>query len=332
MNKYLYKLAFNKVLLIHYEANQSEQVKINTFFLRYRSGALSSFRREVDIPDSAINKQCKTPIIIVISGDKVLDKIVDNSNSTSNLERIIGNPELLYYLNEDSSKISFIRKAELDNHLSKVVNNKKNIVIKTIVTKTFESYNINQFVNDSFNYSSFNMSGEKVELYFKIIYNKIFLPTLLFVLILLIANMFVFASYNNKIQIQATEKNALSSKLQQISEENVEDAGLGFPMVKTNKIRNSLIVSEIAKIIPSQITLTKLVLSPTLEENDRANKLSYQDKVIQISGTSESATAISNFSQNLSKLAFFESIKIKSIIYIEDKNLYEFDVAIETNL
>ena len=332
MNKYLYKLAFNKVLLIHYEANQSEQVKINTFFLRYRSGALISFRREVDIPDSAINKQCKTPIIIVISGDKVLDKIVDNSNSTSNLERIIGNPELLYYLNKDSSKISFIRKAELDNHLSKVVNNKKNIVIKTIVTKTFESYNINQFVNDSFNYSSFNMSGEKVELYFKIIYNKIFLPTLLFILILLIANMFVFASYNNKIQIQATEKNALSSKLQQISEENIEDAGLGFPMVKTNKIRNSLIVSEIAKIIPSQITLTKLVLSPTLEENDRANKLSYQDKVIQISGTSESATAISNFSQNLSKLAFFESIKIKSIIYNEDKNLYEFDVAIESNL
>jgi len=333
MLKLLFRIVFQKSMIIHLKSKEEASIEVTSYIFKIRSGRL----KISDIHKGYINSLgkgvFKWPVLIIISGNGVVEKTINTSTSSFNYDRIENNPDILLSKTTDGlEKVSFIRR-ELVKHNMEDIEKFKLQAFDLLIIKNIESYNIESVVNNFFCTKDIFKATDKKEYLFRVLYDISKLWVLIIFLISLSVNYFIFQGVENDYRLNKGQVEILKNLSQQKKDESKSvNLLLNNLPSGTLKLWNTYILDQIAGILPKEVLLNKLVISPKSKQGNDDKILNYDYDLVVIDGESISPENITRFINSLSNLHFIKNVHLTSIIENKKEKNFLFEVEIEITL
>jgi Tfp pilus assembly protein PilN len=161
------------------------------------------------------------------------------------------------------------------------------------------------------------------------IFNKIKLPVLILILMLLVANTFIsqnvsdeYRQNNAKLLILQKQHGQISSVTQQ-----KQQAIAGYN--KSLPIKISFVYDRIAIVTPDEITLSELAVQPLSRPFESVKEPKLNENRIYISGITRNYESISEYIANLEKEEFIKKLTLTSVTQDNKTGIFSFKINID---
>ncbi|PTQ92459.1 hypothetical protein C8P68_11259 [Mucilaginibacter yixingensis] len=151
--------------------------------------------------------------------------------------------------------------------------------------------------------------------------------------VLLLVNFFVFNAKNSaniqlsgKIGALAQATTGRDTLEKRIAEMEAEIRGLG---IEQPLVRKSVLIDQLASLLPESIKLTDMAVNPTDDAAGRINKtIVFSNHLIKISGTSAQIIPVNEWMARIKTHAWVKEVQMLNYSYNHEKNTGVFTIAI----
>lgn len=324
-------IVFKKLLVIHINISENGYLTNSSLIFNRKNKKYILVDSKADGKNFLDSKNFKWPVLIIISGDYVIERNTNNENF--NFERFENNPDILAnkYVSDGIETIAFVRKNIVEEKISELKKYKLNI-IRIIIRKDF---NIKKITEDT-DYLNFNnlfsSFSDRLDFLCKVLYDVSKLWFLFLFLIILIFNYLKFHELKKEYTVEQEQLVLISNKNVKNNENNIYKNVLHKNLKKRSlKLRNTFVIDQIAAIIPEDILLNNMIISPReIGDNTKKDKSLSNNNFVVISGQSLNSNSVISFCEKLKNNQIIKSVYISSM-YVEKEN-FIFKIEIECTI
>lgn len=286
--------------------------------IRYRKKTRVKRRLSIDDPGS-LKKYRKEPFVLVIGGAGVISKIFSAEDISA--ARISDNPDKFISYTEpaggDSFKLTFMRRELFDGLIRQLAPYKLSVISTRIDTHgniLIESLEAgDDFFGKGLSLREILHPAPETNQLASVCTNKIMLPVLGGILIILSLNFFIQHNLRQEIQRQQFLLTRLNRELNSDTEQEKQRAKVVTMLLPGSKDNYSLLADRIASVVPAEITLTELTLTPLGKKIQEGKPLQAQTGKVKITGNGSSSNPVAVFADSLKSFGFVKDIKLVSL-------------------
>lgn len=324
---------FRKILLFRIEMDKNgiKQKEVATVCFvkgKARVGEWKSFEA------GAFSKWKNSPALIVVTGEGIISKAYDKQDATC--KRIMKDPELLWDVEEEKGRqpmISFLRRGSLSGFLQTVSLHHLALIDTWIYSADIE-YDIQTRLEKlylaHFKSTALWKSSDCRDILANILFQKIFLPVLLSVFVLLLGNYFLHSYYTKQYQqkqniIYRSERDTRASSLHEKKKNQLLG---GYNQIPNQSF--ALLADRIASYVPVNLFLTSMQVFPLGKSpNIKEKKTLHVDyRLIRLKGMVETPGSVTLLSQLLESDKLFDKVKVVRLGRKKNTELFEFEMEI----
>lgn len=322
---------FNRinVLLVTFSDADSFSVSV----LQYRNSKLSAKYEDLNASAYADILKEQIPIAVLLKGYGVITKNCETNKDI--IAKVTAEQSHFLWNFDYKGHILFIRTEQVDKALGKLQKWQDKIIETACVDDNADERAIEsltaQISSDKFSVRHIaapTLYGSRMAM---MLVQKIKLPVLLFILLLLVANTFVSSNISDTYAQSAARLTAIREQRGQLSsiEQQKQQAIAGYSRRMPAKIAS--LCDRIALITPQQITLTELHVQPLVKSFEAGKELKLHDNKVHISGYASSYASISEYIADLQKEPFIQKLTLASVAQSAKTSLFAFSIYIDLN-
>lgn len=324
---------FRKIVLLHVETGQNGLLRKELAIICFSKGKVLIGSWENFEIESLSNLK-NSPVLVVVTGDGIISKVYDKQDP--NNKRIQKDASFLWNIELDDNKveiISFMRKDNLTD-LLQALNQQRSLLIDIWIYASNVEYSLQarleKLYADQFKSSTLFNTPNYKDILANTLFQKIFLPVLLFFFTLLLGNYFLNSYYTEQYQQKQAviQQNKRISRMNSADEQKKNLLIAGYNLIPNQSF--ALLSDRIASYIPANMYLTLIDLFPVGKKTNSRNKkeLPLEFHIIRIKGVVETPGSVTLLSQLLEADKLFDNVKVIQLNRIKNKNLFEFELEI----
>ena len=263
----------------------------------------------------------KSPVIIVVTGYGIIKK--DILGNTAIYEKV-KTDSTTYTFSENNKEFMFLRNTNIQNILEKLhILKVRCLSLRLSDVQYMNDTDVLKYALDFFdkkataeNLFSFTLEADIIA---GVIYERLRLPVLCSIFILLLANTFIRNNLENKYNAQKGVLNHLQRNQIQHEKSNNNKKAYAEEFLHASDIRYAVIADRIASIVPDDISLTTLHIASL--DKDMNNS-------ICIEGFSKDNNVIGVFLNNITEFDFVQDAHIENVQHNHRDNRHSFKIRL----
>lgn len=325
---------FYKLILVRIEITNGEISLKKMGTVRFVKGR-ALIREMKDFEIEQLSKYKNSLVILWVTGDQVVTKEFDELDQ--NMKRMINNPELICSMesiDDQIKRVSFLRRENLVTILQVIERNKLPIVDTWICDDKIE-FDVREKLEESyksgFKSTALMKSANAKGILINLLFQRIFLPVLLFFFVLLLGNYFLNAHYTEEYQ-----------KIQSVilrNNKNQSDAPNGKK--KSQVVASyeqipqqqsvALLADRIASYLPNNVFLTSMTLFPPIKNvNVKPGKMiQIEYEKIRLKGAVDIPGSVTLLAQFIEADNLLGKVKVVSLNKQKNSDFFDFELEIK---
>ncbi|MDR2125798.1 MAG: PilN domain-containing protein [Prevotellaceae bacterium] len=303
---------------------------ISVCLIKYKNGKFVSRHEDFDITSVETSKE-QIPVAVFMKGYGIITKNCDTNKDI--ILRVTGDKDKFLWNFDNKGRISFVRTEQVEQFLKKIEKGQNKITgIECLSNDADEqtiTNRIKQITQESFSIRNIikpTLYSSRLAL---MLFHKIKLPVLIFILLVLAANTFIsqnvadlYAENNTKLLILQKQHGKISSISQQ-KQQAIAGYGKSLP------VKIAFVYDRIAIVTPEQITLAELAIQPLAKPFEQGKEPKLNENRIYISGFTHDYESISEYITCLEKEEFIKKLTLTSVVQDNKSNVFNFKINIE---
>lgn len=324
---------FHKIVLLHIEMGKNGIERKEEATVRFSKGkAILGKWREFEL--ATISKSKNLPVLIIITGSGIISKAYDKQDAVN--QRIMKDPDFIWNLetvDNQEEVLSFLRRDRL-YELLQVIKQQRLVLIDTWLYGADIEYDIQMRLDkmyiENFKSSLLLKSPEFKDVLANVLYQRIFLPVLLFFFTLLLGNYFLNSYYTKQYQQMQNiiQKDERKNRVNSLEEQKKNQLLAGYNQIPNQSF--ALLADRIASYVPANLYLTTMNIFPLGKNRNLRDRITLplEYHIIRIKGTVETPGSVTLLSQLLESDNLFKKVKVIQLGRLKNTNLFEFELEI----
>jgi Tfp pilus assembly protein PilN len=302
----------------------------DTRLIKYKNGKLLSTTNNLDINIIETSKE-QTPIIIMLSGYGVITK--DCETNKDIISRVTSDKEHFSWNFDYQGHISFVRKEQVAVVLKKLKNSQNKIIkiecLSGGVNQEEIENRIAQICREDISVKNIIHPTTYSSRLAIMLFQKLKLPVLVLVLLILVANVFVSGNVSEIYAQNNLRLTALQKQHGQVSSITQQKQQVIANYNKYLSIKTAFVFDRIALVTPIQITLSELAIQPLARPFELNKYPKLQENKIYITGFTQDYESISEYIDNLENETFIKKLTLTSVEQDNKTGLFTFKINID---
>lgn len=324
---------FRKIVLFRVEMGKNRIERKEMTTVRFSKGKAIVGKWKVFDLDT-ISKWKNSPVLVIFTGDGIISKSYDQQDVAN--KRIMKDPNFLWNIeitDGQGQRLSFLRRDNLSEFLQ-MCKQQHLILIDNWIYGADVEYNVQVRLEnlylERFRSSMLLQSPDFKDTLANVLFQKLFLPVLLFFFALLLGNYFLNSYYTKQYQQKQSiiQQNERNNRVNIQEEQKKNQLLAGYNQIPDQSF--ALLADRIASYIPSNLYLTSMNIFPLgKNKNIRDKKTLPMDfHIIRLKGTVETPGSVTLLSQLLESDKLFENVKVVQLGRLKNTNIFEFELEI----
>ncbi|MDR2292323.1 MAG: PilN domain-containing protein [Prevotellaceae bacterium] len=318
----------NQVHILLVTLNDADN--LSACLVKYKNGKFISQHENFDITSVETSKE-QIPVVVLLKGYGIITKNCDTNKDI--ISRVTGDENIFLWNFDYKGHISFVRIEQVEKFLKKIEKGQNKIIgIECLSNdadeQTLEN-RITQIIKEKFSTRNIVKPSTYSSRLTMMLFNKIKLPFLMLILIILIANTFISQNLSNAYSENNTKLLTLQKQHGQISNitQQKRQAIAGYS--KNLPIKIAFACDRIAIVTPEPITLSELSVQPLAKPFETGKEPKLNENRIYISGYTHNYENISEYISNLEKEKFIKKLTLTSVTQDNKTNIFNFKINID---
>ncbi|MDR0753872.1 MAG: PilN domain-containing protein [Prevotellaceae bacterium] len=298
--------------------------------VQYKNGKFVSRHENFDITSAEISKE-QIPVAVLLKGYGIITKNCDTNKDI--ISRVTGDENHFLWNFDYKGHISFVRIEQVEKFLKKIENIQNKIIEIECLTddadrQTAEN-RIMQIIKEKFSIRNIvkpSTYGSRLAL---MLFHKIKLPALIFILLILVANTLVSRNISVLYMENSTKLMTLQKQHGQISNITQQKRQAIAVHNKNLPIKIAFAYDRIATVTPEQITLSELAVQPLAKPFVTGKEPELNENRIYISGYTHNYESISEYIAGLEKEKFIKKLTLASVTQDSKTGIFNFKINMD---
>jgi Tfp pilus assembly protein PilN len=318
----------NRIDILHVTFNDADNFGV--CLIKYKNDKLLSIDEDFDIKSIETSKE-QIPIVILLKGYGIITKNCDANKDI--ISRVTADKKQFLWNFDYQGHISFVRNEQVINVLQKIKKGQHRIISIECLSndatdRTIEN-RIKQISKESFSIRNIAKPSIYSSRLAMMLFQKIKLPVLILILLLLVANTFISKNVSERYMQSNSKLTILQKQHGQIHNitQQKQQAIAGYN--KSLPVKIAFVYDRIAIITPEQITLSELAVQPLSKPFELGKYPKLQENKIYISGFTKNYASISEYIAKLEKETFIKKLTLTSVVQDNKTGVFSFKIGID---